>query len=644
MDTTVDTFFTVDGYKRPVQLIYRANRIWINIKYNKKVIAYIKTMEQSKWHGFEEPPVKMWSILNSQRNAFQLDFMQGKNPYAPFEAQLDYNTLEFNRPLYRHQREGVAHVLSRPASILACEMGTGKTLMALESAERHLSPTDVLWYIGPRSGIYAVQRDLAKWRAKVFPERYLTYEKLSNIIKQVGTDIEVPKMVIFDESSKVKNPTANRTQACLTLANLVREHHPDDYKLVLMSGTPAPKSPVDWWSQCEIACPGFIKEGNLPKFKRRLSIIEEKESAAGGMYASVVTWLDDENKCATCGQPKEHINHAELVAQLVGGTAGHQFVKSANEVAKLYRRMQGLTLVRFKKDCLDLPEKIYEIVEIKPTIEILRTAKLIKQQCPTAIQAITLLRELSDGFQYQPEKTGMETCSLCKGVGTIVDLVPPDDYDPNLDNTGEIKYVEKTIDCHKCGGAKETAVFQRVVVESDSSPKDQYLIDDLDEHEDVGRLVVWGGFTGTIDKLVRLAKQQGWNVLQVDGRGFRASTYDDKEIPTNIALDAFDASHPDYEYLKQQIPKLCFIGSPEAGGMALNLTGSPTEIFYSNTFRGEARMQAEDRFHRPGADKNRGCTIKDYLHLPVDRLILENLKKKRRMQEISMGELNEYID
>jgi hypothetical protein len=81
------------------------------------------------------------------------------------------------------------------------------------------------------------------------------------------------------------------------------------------------------------------------------------------------------------------------------------------------------------------------------------------------------------------------------------------------------------------------------------------------------------------------------------------------------------------------------VGHPQAGGMALTLTSSPTELFYSNCFNGEARMQAEDRFHRMGMDTNRGATIKDLIHLPTDKLVLDNLKLKKKLQNISMGEL-----
>ena len=86
-------------------------------------------------------------------------------------------------------------------------------------------------------------------------------------------------------------------------------------------------------------------------------------------------------------------------------------------------------------------------------------------------------------------------------------------------------------------------------------------------------------------------------------------------------------------------PKICFVGHPQAGGMALTLHAAPTELFYSNCFNGEARMQAEDRAHRIGMDENRGLTIKDLIVMPTDELVLKNLKAKKKLQNISMGEL-----
>jgi SNF2 family DNA or RNA helicase len=175
------------------------------------------------------------------------------------------------------------------------------------------------------------------------------------------------------------------------------------------------------------------------------------------------------------------------------------------------------------------------------------------------------------------------------------------------------------------------------------SPKDQVFIDLLDEHEDVGRFIVWGGFTGTIDRLTEMAHQYGWATLRVDGRGFIAmSATNDPQSPGDF-LDAMDLSNPRYKELLERYPKVCFVGHPQAGGMALTLTASPTEFFYSNSFNGEARMQSEDRFHRAGMDENRGATIIDCICLPTDQMVLTNLKQKKKLQNMSMGEMEEAL-
>ena len=98
-------------------------------------------------------------------------------------------------------------------------------------------------------------------------------------------------------------------------------------------------------------------------------MIERKESAAGGVYPHIVTWLDDENKCAICGQYPDHENHVnygndatKLAALGILPENVHKHEKSKNEVAYVYERLKGIVLVKFKKDCLDLPEVVYQIL------------------------------------------------------------------------------------------------------------------------------------------------------------------------------------------------------------------------------------------------------------------------------------------
>ena len=165
-------------------------------------------------------------------------------------------------------------------------MGTGKTLAAIEVMEHSL--THDWWYIAPRSGIAAVEREFRLWKTGVQPEM-MTYEGLVKRIANWIPGMPVPRGIFFDEASKAKTPTAKRSKACLYVANCIRDEHGDDGFVILMSGSPAPKSPADWWHLCEIAWPGFLKEGNRPKFELRLGVFEQMETPQGSTFNKRVT-------------------------------------------------------------------------------------------------------------------------------------------------------------------------------------------------------------------------------------------------------------------------------------------------------------------------------------------------------------------
>lgn len=642
------------NFWKPMTLKITGTRIFCQFAYNKILLEEIRNMEGAKWHGYDEVnPRKVWSIKNSQRNWFSLEFLQGRNPYDHYEQEI--LAFDSNRPLYDHQRYMSAHALTVNCCLWAAEMGTGKTLSFIEvmeyaKKEGFVKSNDEAWYIGPKSGVRAVGREFLKWDANVRP-RMFTYEGLVKELRE-WTDIRpVPKVVCFDESSKIKNPNAQRSQAALHLANNIRDKYGRKGYVIEMSGSPAPKDPTDWWHQCEVACPGFLKEGSIGAFKKRLCIIEQRESLiTGGVYPHVVTWLDNSEKCSICGQLRDSAVHwsesAVFAVNPEEAKNQHDFKPSINEVAKLYERMKGLVIVIFKKDCLDLPDKQYEIITIKPNIEILRAAKLIRKMATRTVEALNLLRELSDGFQYKQIKTGDKTCTLCGGRGVYLQPVGEDSgnqYERNTANDLDYTEVENVEGpCPTCGGSKTEPVYERETYEI-GSPKDEIFIEELDAAEDIGRYVVWGGFTGTIDRLVRIAHQQGWATLRVDGRGYLAQDTDNSVLDAEVFLSALDRSHKDFENLREKYPRICFVGHPEAGGMALTLTASPINSFYSNSFKGDARIQAEDRGHRIGMDSNKGLIIKDFFHLPVDEYVYNNIKKKRELQSISLGEFQNNL-
>lgn len=632
------------NYMVPVQLDIDGKHLYLTFGFNRALLEDVKKMAGAHWCGYDNTPRKAWRVDNCSRNWFTINFLAGTNPYAPYDE--DLRPVTSNRPLFQKQLEAKAFLLQRRQCILAGEMGVGKTLDVIEAMEEIDLPA---WYVGPKAGVRAVSRELIKWRSKVQP-RMMTYEGLTALMKKGIEEEELPNVIVFDESQKIKTPSSQRSVAARTLTEAMREHHKDVY-VFLLSGTPAPRTPVDWWHQCEIACPGFLAEGNIRLFQRRLEIVEMRDNMlTGGAYPQHLAWRDSEDICDLCGNPRDHMLHNGVLKTPFDGeekddvirwtSREHDFKPCVNEVAELYERMKGLVLVQFKKDCVDLPAMTYEEVRVKPSVDVVRTANTIAKVGGLAITVIQRLRELSDGFQYAEKEEGRVQCPLCSGSGQTIQALPTDlDEVVIKSEVSEGEYQQVIGPCEHCGGKGDVPRMVRCT-DMVPCPKDQVLEDELDLNEDIGRIVVWGGFTGTVDRCVEFCLKHDWTVLRLDGRGMCAfpAHHDPEEL-----LTAMDYSSPNYEQLREKHKRIAFVGHPKAGGVAITLTAASTVVFFSNDHSGEGRLQAEARVHRAGMP-NRAVRIIDILHLPTDKLVLDSLNKKRALQSLTLGEITEALE
>lgn len=618
-------------YMADLHIETEGDRWVLKFGYSKPLIDEIKAMEGARW----DPERRCWTVPQSQRNQYALDYLACKEPFKHYKTPLEGTP---RRALREHQVEMFKHVITRRHSILACDMGTGKTLVAIEAMEwakeKWNIPDHLFWYVGPVSGVVAVGRELIKWNCTIKPMMF-TYDGLVSECKTYSG--AAPRMIILDESSKLKTPTSQRSQVAKHIAEAIRSESGFESIVVEMTGTPAPKSPADWWHQAEVACPGFLREGTLEKFKRRLCVIENRESMAGGSYPHLVGWKDDPRKCDKCGMTVADERHW---SSTIPGPQNHTFVPSVDEVSLLYSRLKGLVLIKFKKDCMELPAKTYEIIKVKPTVETLRVAKHIVDTNGKAVTALGRLRELSDGFQYEDVKVDLECCPACKGEKVTLNRVRDESIIETPNNYAEL-YKEEMGPCHFCAGTGEVDKMERQT-KIVGSPKDAVFKELLDAYEENGRFIVWGGFTGTIDRLTDMAQKEGWCVLRIDGRGYHGfDPLGDPIEPTEL-LDAMDASNPRRAELLEKHEKVCVVAHPLAGGMGLTFTMSAIALYYSNDFSGEARIQSEDRAYRLGMD-NRGYRIVDLIHLKSDQVVLDNLQKKRKLQDLTMGELNDAL-
>jgi hypothetical protein len=607
-------------------LEYKDGRIWF-LKSPFALKDEIKAMSGSQWHGYQDPPRKIWSVKDCQRNRFQLSYLAGEDVYAWFDREVKKH--EYERPLREHQKDLADHFLTYHYGIMAAAMGVGKTLAAQEIME-HSGVKNCLW-VGPLKSLPNIKREFRLWNLDPsITVKMLNYEALGSYMQEDG--FEVPQLVVFDESSRCKGESTQRSRAAQDLADKVREKYGFEGYVIEMSGTPSPKTPCDWWRQCEIAWPGFLKEGSKKALEMRLAFTEKAEYDAG-VFSRLTGWRDDEKKCKHCGKYEGEVEH-----NIENGDF-HPFEPSFNEVAYLYERLKGLVIIK-TQDCLDLPDLQYRTVYCKPNASTLRVAQALSQAAPNTITGMTLLRELSDGFQYREIKDGTTSCGHCGGSKTVEEWFDPDDEQRvyravDMFSPETIAHLQKrTIDCPQCGGSGEVPRMVRTVKEV-PCPKDKALRDLLDECTETGRIVIFAGFTGSIDRIVKLCHNEGWAVVRCDGRGWQVTRDDGSAVLDEEALDF---------WANMKNENVAFVSHPESGGMSLTLVESRMEVFYSNSFKPEYRTQAKERIHRLGMDMNKGAVCVDLIHLPTDERVLQVVNENRRLELMTMGELTAGID
>ena len=159
-------------------------------------------------------------------------------------------------------------------------------------------------------------------------------------------------------------------------------------------------------------------------------------------------------------------------------------------------------------------------------------------------------------------------------------------------------------------------------------PKDNALVRVLKDTLPTHRIIIFAAYRASIDRCVDICRLNGWSVMRVDGRGWHQIGSAPAKI--EVFQDRVSYNTP-----------VAFVAHPDSGGKGLTLTASDTIVFYSNTFRAESRWQAEDRIHRPGC---RGAKIIDLMHLPSDRLVLDNLKQKKKIKDVTLNEIRRLFN
>lgn len=193
-------------------------------------------------------------------------------------------------------------------------------------------------------------------------------------------------MLIVDESTVVKNPKAEQTKACLELAEKAT------YTRIL-TGTPITQSPLDLWSQCRVLSPKALPYTSYTAFKHEFAV--EELRVMGNRRFLVTTGYRNQEKLA------------ELIAPFT------------------YRVL--------KKDCLDLPPKVYQTRFVELTPEQRRIYKDLSEQC---------LAQLADGMVT----VTVVITQLLRLHQVVLGYVPNDDKEMQMIDHNRIKVLKELLD------------------------------------------------------------------------------------------------------------------------------------------------------------------------------------------------------
>ena len=169
------------------------------------------------------------------------------------------------------QSEAITKHLSNKVGALFMKMGTGKTRVAVELVNM-VSDIDLVVYIAPldsikpkHESIKPISSEVAKWGG--FNSKEVIYVGVESIGMSDKTYLQLYKKIsttwktflICDESIKIKNIDAKRTQRVLEFSKMV------EYKLIL-NGEPITRDLLDLWSQFQFLDPEILNM-SLAEFK-----------------------------------------------------------------------------------------------------------------------------------------------------------------------------------------------------------------------------------------------------------------------------------------------------------------------------------------------------------------------------------------
>lgn len=484
----------------------------------------------------------------------------------------------------QHQKIALSRSEGKVGFAYFCEQGTGKTWMILADAERAYGAgkIDGLLVVAPKgvdanwinreipehleaahiARLYrsnpAAKRELLELmrpreKGEIPPLRIMAmnYEALAT---KAGYDVafrflnSISSMMVLDESRRIKNPGSIRSKRVISLAIHAKLRR-------IGTGTPVANSPVDAFNQFE-----FLESGLLGTTSYRAFIAE---------YAELLA--------------EDHHLMRHIKSRIGNRFAAPQIVATNPDGTKRWRNLDKLhTLIAphsyrvLKRDCMDLPEKIYRTHFFDMTPR----QRLIYEKMEKDLRI-----ELGGGEILSVQRLA--------AVGKLQQITSGFFHDSSGEPRGLIDVEGVT-------------------------PRLAALAEVIEDLEDDESFIVFARFREELRMVAELLAKKGISSAQYHGGV--------KDSARESAVDDFQAGRV-----------RAFIAQPRSGGIGLTLTKATTVIYYSNYYDLEERQQSEDRAHRKGTTRN--VVYVDLAAAnSIDERIACDLQRKSTVSQIVLGD------
>jgi SNF2 family DNA or RNA helicase len=334
-------------------------------------------------------------------------------------------------------------------------------------------------------------------------------------------------LVAIDESTTIKNHKAKRTKSLMKIAAQFKYRR-------LLTGSPVTKSPMDIYSQTEFLRPGLLGYESYYAFQGRYAVMQRRSMGA------------------------------QAFQQIVG-------YKNLDELTSNIDRYSFRVL---KKDCLDLPEKIYTVRYVTLTDEQAKMYALLQQQAMLLFddgEMVSAPAVITQMLRIQQVMSGH---------------LKTDD--------GEMRYFP--------------------------SRRMDALEEITEEHD--GKAIIWSRFRYDIIQITEMLNKKY-------GKGSAASYFGDTS-DDDRATAVLNFQNPNH-------PLRFFVGNPATAGYGLTLTEANLVVYYANDFNLETRIQSEDRAHRIG-QRNNVTYVDLISEGTLDEKIVESLRNKINIGAKVLGE------